>query len=598
MPDDARAAVIEAADRIVRGDWSLLGVPRPDIDQPDWFLDPATGRRAPQTELAFRIDHRDEAVTGNVKCVWELSRHHHLTVVATAYWLTGDDVYADLVARQLKSWWAENPFLSGVHWTNGIELGIRLISWTWIRRLLNDWPKVGDVFDTNDDALRQIWWHQSYLATFRSRGSSANNHVIAEAAGRLVAACAFPWYAESESWRADAAAQLGNELQANTFDSGVNRELATDYQLLVAELGLLAGVEADAAGAPLAPATWALLARSLDAAAALVDVTGRPPRQGDGDEGRALVVDGPAAEPWPILLGVGAQTVGAMPWWPRGAPSVAAVVVGALSGAHATVEDRPSEPPLTFLDAGLALLRTPRDGSPEIWCRFDAGPHGFLSIAAHAHADAMSVEVRYDGVDVLADPGTYCYHGEPEWRSYFRSTLAHNTIEIDGTNQSVDGGPFMWTAHAHSEMQVAQSQEGTVQVCMGEHDGYGRLDKGLSHARTVALDSNSRHLSIVDLVSTTSDHSLKIAFHLGPEVSVVLRGTVAELQWPTARGTAAADLHLPGQLHWSQHHGETQPVLGWYSPRFGEKVPSTTLLGTGSCDQSLELRTLLVFPSD
>ena len=81
-----------------------------------------------------------------------------------------------------------------------------------------------------------------------------------------------------------------------------------------------------------------------------------------------------------------------------------------------------------------------RADSPEIWCRCDGGPHGFLSIAAHAHADALSVEVRHGGVDILADPGTYCYHGEPEWRTYFQSTIAHNTIEIDGQWQSVRGG--------------------------------------------------------------------------------------------------------------------------------------------------------------
>ena len=72
----------------------------------------------------------------------------------------------------------------------------------------------------------------------------------------------------------------------------------------------------------------------------------------------------------------------------------------------------------------MTILR----GPGEIWCRCDGGPHGFLSIAAHAHADALSVEVRHDGVDVLADPGTYCYHGQPEWRQYFRSTLGHNTL--------------------------------------------------------------------------------------------------------------------------------------------------------------------------
>ena len=94
----------------------------------------------------------------------------------------------------------------------------------------------------------------------------------------------------------------------------------------------------------------------------------------------------------------------------------------------------------------MTLLRTTVRRLPEIWCRCDGGPHGFLSIAAHAHADALSVEVRYGGVDILADPGTYCYHGEPAWRSYFRSTIAHNTVELGGRSQSSDGGPFMWAA--------------------------------------------------------------------------------------------------------------------------------------------------------
>ncbi len=104
--------------------------------------------------------------------------------------------------------------------------------------------------------------------------------------------------------------------------------------------------------------------------------------------------------------------------------------------------------PRAFADAGMHILRTPRGDGPEIWCRCDGGPHGFLSIAAHGHADALSVEVRHDGVELLVDPGTYCYHGEPEWRSYFRSTRAHNTIEVDGEDQAVEAGPFMWAEHA------------------------------------------------------------------------------------------------------------------------------------------------------
>ena len=120
----------------------MLGTPRPDSAEPDWFHDPVTGRRAPDRQLAFQIHYRDEAETGNIKQIWEMFRHRQITVLATAWWLTQQERYAEVAAGQLRSWWSENPFLTGVHWTSGIEAGIRLISWTWARRLLDDWPKV------------------------------------------------------------------------------------------------------------------------------------------------------------------------------------------------------------------------------------------------------------------------------------------------------------------------------------------------------------------------------------------------------------------------------------------------------------------------
>jgi Heparinase II/III-like protein/Heparinase II/III N-terminus len=602
VAEPARAAVVAAADRLLAGEWTVLGTPRPDIVDPDWFLDPVTGRRAPQDRLAFRIDHRDEEVTGNVKSVWELSRHHHLTVLASAWWLTGREEYAEVVDAQLRSWWRQNPHLSGVHWTSGIELGVRLTSWVWVRRLLDEWPKVGDLFETNEDALRQIWWHQRYLSAFPSRGSSANNHAVAEAAGLLAGASAFPWYAESARWRDTGRRRLQGSLAANTFASGVNRELATDYHRFVTELGLVAAAEAEAAGHPVDPTTWTLLAASLDAAAALADAHGRPPRQGDGDEGRALVLDDPDTDAWELMLGLGAAVVGDRPWWPAGRPAtgrgVAACAVAALLPDRPQVGVRPTRAPRTFPDAGIHLLRTPPEDGPEIWCRCDGGPHGFLSIAAHAHADALSVEVRYEGTEVLVDPGTYCYHGEPEWRSYFRSTRAHNTIELDGTSQSVEGGPFMWSTHA--DTRVLEVSDGAPQCWTARHTGYAHLEPTVRHQRTVCLDRGARVLSIDDAVKSEGRHTLRLLLHLGPDVAVDLPAdpadATARLSWSGPTGEVVAALHLPHGLAWTAHRGETDPVLGWYSPRFGERVPATTLVGEGEVHGRLELRTTLAFP--
>jgi hypothetical protein len=371
----------------------------------------------------------------------------------------------------------------------------------------------------------------------------------------------------------------------------VNRELASDYHAFVAELGLVAAVEARAAGHPVSAETWARLCRMVDVAAALADEGVRGPRQGDGDDGRALVLDAPAANRWPSLLAAGAALFGALPWWPeisRG--DVRSALLGGLARGPHAAGGRPRSRPSHFADAGITLLRTAPGESPEIWCRCDAGPHGFLSIAAHAHADALSVELRHGGVDVLADPGCYCYHGERPWRDYFRSTVAHNTLEIDDRDQSQIGGPFLWLTSADGRLlSVTVDAADGLERWSAEHDGYLALDPSARHRRTVYLDRPRRRLEIVDAIESTGPHRCRLAFHLGPSVRAALDGCSARLEWPAwgaPGGHGSADLSLPTGLRWSAHLGQIDPILGWYAPHFGRKEPVVTLVGSGRWDPS------------
>jgi hypothetical protein len=594
VPDRAASAIISDADRMLKGEWEMLGVVRTDMESPDWFRDPVTGRRSAPEAYAFSLDQRDESAVGNIKQVWEVNRLQHLTLLAAAWYLTGVDAYAARVAEQLQSWWRENPFLSGINWTCGIELGVRLINLTWIRRLLDGWPGVADLFERDDLAVRQIFWHQQYLATFESRGSSANNHVIAEAAGQLVASCAFPWFDDSERWRRESSLLLDRELTRNTFPSGVNRELASDYHGFVAELGFFAAIEASAAGTPVSATAWKLLCAMTDCMAAVIDEKGRPARQGDSDDGRVVIIDAPEHNRWPSLLALGGTLYGRLDWWPQIIPDAGSALVGALLGLDGPVREvagRADHRPSRFPDAGLTILRTDAVGLPEIWCRCDGGPHGFLSIAAHAHADALAVEVRYGGVDVLADPGTYCYHSEPEWRSYFRSTIAHSTVEIGGRNQSAECGPFMWSRHARTvEFDVPDAALNWT----AEHDGYGALRPRAWHRRSVRLDPDARVIDIADVIDG-GGHEVRMAFHFGPLVHVSLDDTHAELSWPDAAVAGMARLELPAGIEWRVHRGSVDPILGWYSEGLGRKTPVFTLVGTGQCRRDTPLITRLKF---
>ncbi|MFJ5678367.1 alginate lyase family protein [Streptomyces sp. NPDC093097] len=588
-PDAAKRLIAEA-DRLMDGHAEYFGVVRDDLADPDWWYDPKTGRRAP-SGYAFDVPYRNEDAVGDIKQIWELSRHQYLTVLAAAYAVTGDERYAERVAAHLRSWWAANPPLRGVHWISGIELGIRLLSWVWIRRLLDGWPGAAGLFEANPVALHQIWHHQRWLAAFPSRGSSANNHVIAEAAGQFAAACAFGWFPASARWRAGALRSLERHLRGNTFGSGLNRELATEYHGLVLELGLAALAEAGAAGRPVPATVRLVLLRMTDALAAVVDNRLRPPRQGDADDGHGLVVDGAGTDRWASLLATGDAVFGRLAWWPTvTATDVRTPLLAALIAPGVRDVARPASRPAHFADAGMTVLR----GPAGIWCRCDGGPHGFLSIAAHAHADALSVEVRHDGVDVLADPGTFCYHGQPEWRRYFRSTLGHNTLELDGGDQSGSGGPFLWTRHARSRVLVADpsgaSEEGVARWC-AEHDGY----QGSVHRRRVELSSARRELRVVDEVRGRRRAAVRLAFHLGPAIAAELVDDRAVLTWTRDGEDRSAVLDLPGQLRWRAHRGETAPPLGWYSAGFGRKEPATTLVGTGFADGAEGFTTVLRF---
>ena len=89
VPADLDAAIYVAeADRILGGRFDLfhlrdhaLGFP------PEWNRDPLTGTLAPLRHGRL-LDYRDERLVGNIKYLWEPSRHLHVVTLAQAWALT------------------------------------------------------------------------------------------------------------------------------------------------------------------------------------------------------------------------------------------------------------------------------------------------------------------------------------------------------------------------------------------------------------------------------------------------------------------------------------------------------------------------------
>jgi len=132
----------------------------------------------------------------------------------------------------------------------------------------------------------------------------------------------------------------------------------------------------------------------------------------------------------------------------------------------------------------------------------------------HAHADCLAYELSIDGAPVIVNAGNYCYEASPE-RDYARSTAAHNTLEIDGENQSELWSVFRLARRARVKSQSPTTGADSV-VFTAEHDGYRRFQSVLRHRRDVVITPGS--IDFHDSVIGFGEHKIKVFIHLHPTV--------------------------------------------------------------------------------
>jgi hypothetical protein len=225
---------------------------------------------------------------------------------------------------------------------------------------------------------------------------------------------------------------------------------------------------------------------------------------------------------------------------------------------------------------GYYVLGSEFNTADEVRIVADAGPLGFLSIAAHGHADALSFTLSAAGQPVLIDPGTNCYHTQPEWRAYFRGTAAHNTVRIDGVEQSVSGGNFMWLRHARPcDVTFSRAVEG--QRLTAAHDGYRRLRDPVIHRREWDYRVGERVLVVRDEIESALDHELEMFWHFSPQSVVALSTHDATVRC----GNVSVQMRLPVELEAAVVRGVDGEKAGWVSSHFGEKSSASSLIVRG-----------------
>jgi hypothetical protein len=567
-----------AADRIIAGRFDVFALRPAQLGfPPTWNRDPKTGRAAPLT-FGKALNYRDERIVGDIKYLWEPSRHAQLLTLAQAWHLSRDERYATACRSLLGSWFEQCPYARGPHWTSSLEHAMRLINWSFAWHLLGDQPAA-----FRERWLTSICQHCHFIAGHFSRHSSANNHLLGELTGLFVAATTWPLWPQSKTWRETALRELQEQALAQNGSDGVNREQAVWYHHEVADMLLIAGLVARANGIELAAQYWQRLEAMMEYIASIMDVSGNVPNFGDADDAVIARLDpAPDAHVYRSQLAAGAVVFGRAAFAAKAGAfdDKSRWLLGDRAAerfASLSVPLTPSPPRREFPVAGYYVLGHEFDTPREVRIVADAGRLGYLSIAAHGHADALSFTLSAAGEELLIDPGTFAYHTQKQWRDYFRGTSAHNTVRIDGQDQSIGAGNFLWLSHAPVRvLEFAATPE--LDRLVAEHDGYRRLADPVTHRRELLLDHSNSAVTIVDQLFCRSSHTVEMFWHFAEGCEVALAGTRA-----TARkGNAHLTIDLPPGMRCEVVRGREDVPLGWVSRRFDERAPTATLLVQGT----------------
>jgi Heparinase II/III-like protein/Heparinase II/III N-terminus len=579
-----RETYVRRADRYLDDEFSYFALERCHLgNPPQWNRDPLTGRLAPQ-QRAATLDYRDERLVGNIKYLWEPNRHLHLPTLAQAYVLTHDVKYLQAVRAHLDSWMSQCPYGIGVNWTSSLEFAIRLINWSITWQLIGgaDSPLFADA---EGRAFRKRWLEsifQHVRGTMKklSRYSSANNHLIGEVTGVWVASVTWDYWPQMRAWGERAQQILTDEAFTQNAADGGNREQAFSYQQFVLDFLLVAGLAGRAAGRDFVPEYWARLESMMTFIASMMDVAGHMPMVGDADDGFVmdLAAEGGGFDNFQSLLATGAILFD-RPDLARKARRLDDKTRWLL-GNQATqrwerliASDADRILPRAFADSGYYILGDNFETSDEVRMLVDAGPLGYLSIAAHGHADALSCVLNVGGHEVLVDPGTYSYHTQPEWRRYFRSTLAHNTVSVDATDQSRQSGNFMWSVHANARCEQFEPNA-DKQRFIGSHDGYRQQGIAATHRRSIAYDTATRTFEIEDRIEGEGEHQIARHWHFAENLDPQVQGdtiTVKAGRFTVRLTSVDANADVRSVRGGNANEG------GWVSGRFDRKSPSTTV---------------------
>ncbi len=384
------------------------------------------------------------------------------------------------------------------------------------------------------------------------------NHRTLELLAIFLAGVVFPEFERATAWRELALQETLANVRADLLPDGVHCELSTDYHHLAVRNWLQVRRLAADNGHGVPRELDQALVAALDFSLHVHQPSGVVPSFSDGDVRSFLP-----------LLAQGAVLFDRS--------DMQFVATGGTQGTP------PRGRVAHFPSSGYHVLRSDWGGVDPQHLVFDCGP---LGEGNHGHFDALSFELAAFGCALIVDPGRYTYSETPDaatgrnWRVHFRSTAAHNTVCVDGLNQTRYLPKPIKEASRHAPGSVRHKISGPPpDTTLIEAFGGQHLD--LLHGRCASHEYDAVHERCIvfvdrgywivsDWLRAGSDHDYQLNFQLGAAAHHHTRlhneGTCTLLLSP---GLAMAQPRRAGH--------RIQLDSAWVSERYGHKQAAPAL---------------------
>ena len=537
-----RTALHQAAQTILSGEGELLGV-RWDTEKP-WGWD---ARYEWQWSLSCNpiAQLRGGPPGADVKFICEVFRLDGLLTLA----LAGHAGHREAYEKALSLWRTllqEHQAFKGILYLFGIESAFRVVKCLMLNQIF-----AADYTSTDIMLVwRFLYGQQQWIRRYPSLFSSGNNHRISELSGLAIIEAIAPELPDSQPQAI--AHELLTHLQGLMHADGIYAEQSLYYQSTIMEWILLVSSVLKHTGVyfPIQP----ILGYLSNHINSMLGEVGEAPLIGDLDDSHILPMLGAKNYIHSVAQSVSAQLNVSVPFQPQ------ADLRLSMLGLTAPIQ-RPFGLQKHFEHGGITQLT-----KGDVRVLIDHGALGYERLAAHGHADALSLWAFKGQQVIWTDFGSYSY-SDAEWREWARCTAAHNTIELNHQSSSVMLGGFGWRTRALSF--ILDYGEAHVQVA---HDGY-EARFGVRHVRQVELLETG--IRVIDTLEGKGRHHVRMSYLLGRGLNL---DPDSAHQIIDADGRQVMSFEMNDETFLFQHCYGDESKEGWLSTGYMRKQPACRLI--------------------